>query len=436
MKKQTFPYIVCSIAAVLLLTGIFAACAQTGGNEMIETTINSETVTQSDSGNGDGDNEAETTETSVAVTPVLTDEEAAADHLTAEVSDQITIDAYITPSSYYEDGIGEWELVDVSEDEMRTWVEMDGDTLLYGRVTFDEFVEMIDQMTDELGPVYREEWEAVKGTDDINAFMYRSSLKIWTPSYKEGEPYVDISLLSENVDLDYLSMQTLCDAVTKVAKTLYPEVGEHYSLSANTKEYQSESARLYNVFWNVDRMDEDLETTYEWYYLEYYVTLDGIPLKNAEVFTEIPAGSMAEDYVYYSEYYLENSWRSGCTPAIFMSCSLSEEGMYLYFDNLYTYERYQEKQEVIGINEILAETVPVLADYEREILVDEIELVMAETEVEEADGKYRPVYKPFWTVNFYMSTLYSGEEFFISYQLVFDAYTGELIYQADIQGQE
>lgn len=403
------------VAGLLLLAGVclaFAACGAAGGqNELV--TKADENATENTASNADGTADGSSgTDTSL----VLTEEEMEQDHLLLTVSDNVTIAAYLTPYSYYADGIGIWEPHE-SEKDYSDGQSLDGwsdeDTILGGTVTVGEFVSVMDALAECLGEPWESEWEAAKeGSVYTHTYGSTSSLLLWKDTvslrtencWNEFEGYL-MGLSSYypdgEEDLDFLSMEKLTEAMTEALEKLYPDLAPH--------------CELFSV----------QEDGVEYYYMRYYLAAEQIPIRRAEVRHYIPAGQMAEDSYGYNEIYETKQYSLACSegwPVV--EVYVTADGMDIYFEAPDTFTLYEEEKEVVDVNVILPKIVSAFQYTAKTVRVLGIELVMAMIETQDEDGKYRIVYAPYWVAN-YTETDSSGET--MDRQLVWDAYTGEKV---------
>ncbi|MCD8120571.1 MAG: hypothetical protein LUE29_14040 [Lachnospiraceae bacterium] len=416
-KRTESKRILAEVTGLLLLAGIslaITACGAAGGQDELITKADgnaSENTSSGEDGTAGGNSGAEDE------SYVLTEEEMEQDHLLLTLSDKVTIDAYLTPYSYYADGIGIWEPhttrpAEDSEDQgLDGW--SDEDAILGGTVTVGEFVEAMDTLAESLGEPWKSEWEAAKeGSVYTHTYGTTSSLLLGMSTvslttkncWNEFEGYL-MGLSSYypdgEEDLDFLSMEELTETMTEALEKVYPDLAPH--------------CELFSV----------QEDGVEYYYMRYYLGVEKIPVRRAEVRHYIPAGQMAEDSYGYSERYETEKYSLSCSEGWpIVTVYVTAEGMDIYFEAPDTFTLYEEAKEVVDVNAILPKIVSAFQYTSKTIRVLGIELVMAEIETQEEDGKYRIVYAPYWVAN-YTEEDSAGET--VDRQLVWDAYTGEKV---------
>lgn len=353
---------------------------------------------------------------------IMTEEMMEEDHLYAEVSDGLTIDAYVTPFSYYKNGIGVWEPSRVSYedtgDEDRACENLSADESVLGVTTIGTVTDALDGMVQALGEVYELQWEQAKN----GGYYKRDTSGNYAKSYSYTSLRRDVTvytrLFGKNVTvwngfnsnvlptpelttLENLSVETVKDAVTQAINEIYTDAAVHYSLYCYSQYYE----------------------------IIYYASVEGLPLKWGPVKVHIHAGEMAEDSFEYKEEYNDEdneivdgysfSSSSGYNLAWMYIC---DSGFWLMLYQDYTWTQFREAREVLTINEILPKIFSALElkSNAYDITVKNIELIMAKTSAENADGTYRLVYAPYWVVD-YVYVLGGETE---HEQLAWDAYTG------------
>lgn len=410
LKNPECIFCLCLLFSLILLTS-----CKGGENEILDGNGNSENTTAGTENPGGEDSDTE----NPGGEYVLTAEEMNLDHLSMQLTDNVTIDAYITPYSYYEDGIGIWEPHSLKsadrEDEHITLEEMSSDWAILGITTVQEFVTAMDMCVQSLGAVWEDEWEDAKNGGirlvdgrEIDALffsgrneVYVTTANCWAPSQKECYDVFFSSSLPDGVqDLSFLSTEKLTDAVSEMLDSLYPNLAPHYDLLSMSEEGA------------------------EYYYLKYYQAIEQIPIRRAYVRHAIPAGQMAEDSYNYDEAYETTSYSLATSEGWPVAkVYATATGMDIYLQTVDTFTLYSEKREIVDINDILPKVVASLKSSSSEIRVLGIELVMAETTAQDEDGKYRVVYAPYWIAYY---TKESGGNI-TDEQLVWDAYTGEKV---------
>lgn len=408
-------------ASALFLSG----CAEAGGEELL-TKASDEFTSQ-------------VTETMEEI--ALTEEEAEQDHLFLQVTSNVTVDADITPRSLYSAGLGMWQPCADSDEEtseLLSWEE-----LKEGQVTLGESLSAADvdsalsEMAEAFGSVWLEAYEEAKSRSTAgktDTFCYRESdglLDITTPGALTPESAyewaADTQLYSVTEDLDFLSAETVRQAVAAMYQKILPDMRLSCLFQSNTLEQQQRAVEFSNA--SVYGASYELnENAKEYYYLEFFETIDGIPIKRTMLPWKVNGNTLAEGSYY------QDAWWAGQGISYVMSESsitgfmyVTESGFELYiYSKSKGYEQLREAQEVVDINEILNSACESLVSYGETITVGNVELVMAETTIEDEEGIWL-VYAPFWTVDYYRYKKSGGENFCVRYQMVFDGYTGELL---------
>lgn len=448
-------------------------CASAGDETLITTTPNAET------------GETETSEP-IVLDVALTDEEAEQDHLTLTVSNNVTIDAVITPRSLYADGVGMWEPEGSVKEENGTWelcsyedllaedmvrestAEEDGeqaeqtgtdddsaqtetgtaddvDSASAETVTAAGIDSILSEMAEAFGKTWltayeealeKQEWDEETGEGFFigrwteNAEKW--SLGVLTPGCYLPEGAYDGSatdrLYYENEELDFLPVSVLTEAAEAAVKALLPGRDIVYEITSNTLEAQQATEEYYRA--GSYGYEKTLaENAKEYYFLEFYDTIEGIPIKRCNASWKVDADTLAVNSYYYGSSWVSSgiSYSMSSENCIAM-LSVTESGFDLSveFGSPTGYEMLYDPQPVVDINEILESACETLVGYDEEILVTNIELVMANKTVEEEDGTWL-VYAPFWKVDYYRWKTIGGQDFFVRYQMVFDGYTGEMV---------
>ncbi|MCD8118839.1 MAG: hypothetical protein LUE29_05055 [Lachnospiraceae bacterium] len=389
------------MAVVLLVLPLFSAC-KGAENELMDVPT-----------------EASEDEDELDSQWVLSEEMMEDDHLYAEVKDGLTIDAYFTPLSYYEDGVAVWEPSEVLYEEMGeenySCEELAEDDPVLGVTTIGTVTDALDTMAQALGETYESQWELAKnggsyrrGSDSVSAKSYSylpgdrdvtvytsrfaKDITVWNGMYPNVLPTV------ERTSLRGLSVDTVKEAVTQAINEIYPDVAAHYSLYCYSQYYE----------------------------IRYFASVEGIPLKQAPVKVHIDSGEMAEDsFGYQEEYNDESNDGYGFTSSgeyYLALIYISDSGLWLSLYHDYLWTQFREAREVLTINDILPKIFSALElkSNTYDITVENIELVMARTSAENEDGTYRVVYAPYWMVDY--TYVLGGET--EHEQLAWDAYTG------------
>ena len=353
---------------------------------------------------------------------VLTEEMMEEDHLYAEVSDGLTIDAYVTPLSCYKNGIGVWEpsrvIYEDTGDEVYACENLSEDAPVLGVTTIGTVTDALDGMAQALGDVYVLQWEQAKNGGYYQRDTNGNYAKSYSYSPKNRNITVYTRLFGKNVTvwngsnsialptperttLKNLSVETVKGAVTQAINEIYPDAAAHYSLYCYS----------------------------EYYEIRYYASAEGLPLKWAPVEVHINAGEMAEDSFDYKEEYNDedNEFEDGYGFAQSTGYELAriyvcDSGFWLMLYQDFTWTQFREDREVLTINDILPKIFSALELKANtyDITVKNIELVMAQTSAENEDGTYRLVYAPYWVVDY--TYVLGGET--EHEQLAWDAYTG------------
>ncbi|MCD8117912.1 MAG: hypothetical protein LUE29_00225 [Lachnospiraceae bacterium] len=215
----------------------------------------------------------------------------------------------------------------------------------------------------------------------------------------------EVVLTDEEAEQDYLSKDVLVQAVTDMLAEIYPNLEARYDLKNCLISAEDESELGYSLW--------------------YYEAIEQIGIRPAMVSNHIQAGKMSEDSYNYKELYETRDYGFGNTAGYYLAkIYVTEDGIGGLLASGNTYELYEEWAAVVDINEILGKVVGAFRLLNKETTVTEIMLTMAETPVQDEDGKYRIIYAPYWVVSY--SCEQNGTE--MSTQLVYDAYTGEMVY--------
>ncbi len=248
---------------------VLSGCMKTGSDEIVSTKGNEEKNTGAEEPGGNK-------KQNQAYEVVLTEEEANKDHLTAKLSDLVEIDAYITPYENYKNGVGQYHQNQRKEEDMfRLFSEIRPEEKILDSVTFSEFIDIIDQMAQEMGPVYKENWEKTKSVDNIDLFDYTTA--------------ATVSTRTKNCTADGNSLNQI--------------ISQHMLLEQYVSYYPN----------RVDCLNLP-----ECYRLEFNQTVEGIPINYTIAPCRIKAVDMSPDSMRYHEMYetenyaigTSNEWRA------------------------------------------------------------------------------------------------------------------------------
>ncbi len=420
MEKRNRTTIIWSLLIAFSL--VLSGCMKTGSDEIVSTKGNEEKNTGAEETGGNK-------KQNQAYEVVLTEEEANKDHLTAKLSDLVEIDAYITPYDNYKNGVGQYHQNQRKEEDMfRLFSEIRPEEKILDSVTFSEFIDIIDQMAQEMGPVYKENWEKTKSVDNIDLFDYTTAATVSTRTKNctvDGNSLNQIishhMLLDETENLSFMKRKTAIKAVQGAVKKLLPNVSGNFSIAAQDRQLLEQYVSYYPN--RVDCLNLP-----ECYRLEFNQTVEGIPINYTVAPCRIKAGDMSPDSMRYHEMYetedyaigTSNEWRAA-------SVEISENGFNLYVNPQASFIQYREAQPVIGINEVLKKTGKRLNEKNTFIKVKGIELTMADKVVGEEGEKKRIVLSPCWSITYYMEKTEDGKTMMWIHMLTIDAYSGEII---------
>ncbi|MCD8120573.1 MAG: hypothetical protein LUE29_14050 [Lachnospiraceae bacterium] len=418
-------FAVVALAVLALSTLLLSGCAEAGGEELL-TDASDEFTSQ-------------VTETMEEIE--LTEEEAEQDHLFLQVTSNVTVDADITPRSLYSEGLGMWQQRTESDEEiseMLSYEELkEGQDTLGESLTLEDVDSALSDMAETFGTVWQEVYGEAKSRSTVESsdtFWYRDSdglLEINTPgattpeSAYEGSASTEIYSVTE--DLDFLPAETVRQAATLMYQKIWPDMGVSLLFQSNTLEQQQRAVELTNAS-TYGANYELNENAKEYYYLEFYETIDGIPIKRTMLPWKVLANSLAEGSYYYDAWWASQGISYAMSSdSIVGFMKVTESGFYLWICLKSTgYEQLREAQKVVDINEILNSACESLVSLGETITVGSVELVMAQTTIEDEEGTWL-VYAPFWTVDYYRFKKVGVENFYKRYQMVFDGYTGELL---------
>lgn len=425
MKKWKMCVFVLLAASALLLPG----CAGAGEDEVLT--------------NASGETSRKVTDTMEEIE--LSEEEAEQDHLFLQVTNDVTVDADITPRSHYSSGIGMWQPcadTDSEDGESSEWIsyaEMEESQITLGDsgLTLSEVDSAFSEMTESFGTVWQEAYEdaksrSVAGSSDT--FWYRESLsdlKITTQEVRKPvaayEGAASELLYCVQEDLDFLPAETVRQAVTAVYRKILPDMGVSCCFQSNTLEQQQRAVEFTNA--SVSGANAVLnQNAKEYYQLQFFETIEGIPIKRTMLSWQVGANQLAEGSTWQNSWWVSQGVSSyPSEESLSAIVTVTESGFDFWICcTCLGHEKVRDAQEVVDINEILNSACEKLVSYGETITVGSVELVMALTTVEDEDGVWL-VYAPFWTVDYYRYTRVSSENFNLRYQMVFDGYTGELL---------
>lgn len=422
-----------------------------------------------------GTSSAEDTKTDYPLI-VLTDEEAEKDHLTGQISEKVTIDAYITPRSQYADGVSQWttagtdeaeesvETVSAEESEASaetvsadgseeseetasttdanviegTFESISGDETVLNSVSFSEFTALFDTFAGTLGETWVEKWNKVKEFNYSRLYFWmddNGEITIYTPgTWNANGISSDLGYgwgceaqyygLSANLvsgfylvddserNTSFLKRRTFRYALEELMDSLYPEAADRYSLYVCSEETLAEMGC------------DASEISGEWYTAVCYETIEGLAVKRAPYTLSIPAGEMAEDSIRYSENGIEAT--SDGMAYELININVTENGFECILRPRLNLVEYSAAREVADINEIIENMTAQIKKRTGTSIVTEIELVMNYVVAQDEDGKYRIVYSPIWRVEYYNQMNKDAD--WKRYLMTFDGYTGELNY--------
>ncbi|MCD8120569.1 MAG: hypothetical protein LUE29_14030 [Lachnospiraceae bacterium] len=361
----------------------------------------------------------------------LTAEEAAGDSIKLKVSDTLTIDAYITPSSDYEDGLAVWKPTEVVyEQDREKYTEyydeqnfifagnLEADETVLGvDVTIAEFTEVMDEFVQALGDTYVSEWQAAKAggkytvtggkfsTDKGISFETHyldRRINIVTRNFWEKASFsyfmlADYGALStEEKDFSFLPLETVKDAVIKMVTALNPDVSLRCEVMCQSEGY---------------------------YEFKFYSAIEGIPEKNAQVHSSYTVSRLTEDSLNYwlAGWAAEDTYGTAESQEhTFARVFVSASGFCCDFDPEYEYTLFREAREVLSINDILPKVIAQLANTPYQTTVKNINLVMALTMGEDEEGNQCQVYAPYWVADYIYESGGATEQG----QIAWDAYEG------------
>ncbi|MCD8119137.1 MAG: hypothetical protein LUE29_06625 [Lachnospiraceae bacterium] len=383
---------------------------------------------------------------------VLTDEEAEKDHLTGQISEKVTIDAYITPRSQYADGISQWTTASTEESEENeetasttgvnvlegTFESISGDETVLNSVSFSEFTSLFDTFADTLGETWVEKWNKIKEFNSSRLYFWmddNGEITIYTPGtwntngissdlgygwgceaqyYGLGANLVTgfYRLNDGGSSTSFLKRRTFLYALEELMDSLYPEAADRYSFYVCSEETLTELGY------------DASEISGEWYTAVCYETIEGLAVKRAPYSLSIPAGEMAEDSIRYSENGIEAT--SDGMAYELININVTENGFECILRPRLNLVKYSTAKEVADINVIIENMSAQIRKRTGTSIVTEIELVMNYVVAQDEDGKYRIVYSPIWRVEYFNRINKDAD--WKRYLMTFDGYTGELNY--------
>lgn len=421
---------VTGLCVMLLWGACLSACMEAGEETLLADVTEEGTLLTDAAGetsgvsNASGEGEG-STEESRGCSVVLTEEEAMRDHLTAKLSDNVEIDACITPLSDYRDGLGMWDAEYMWQREhVQACNELDPDEVIQSSCTLEMFMDAMDRMTEKLGEVYVDAWEKCRNDQNFFCISTTGNLVLITKgddNYSDGT-YRDLnSIWYEGEDeLPFLDRRTVKEVVEETIRAIFPDVERHGTFDVQTLERVE---ALFD-FWKMSYLESQ-----PCYFMEFAQTVEGIPVKNSWVTCRIEAGEISPDSMrYHKMYETEEYWKTGGMYTPFVRAVIGEDWLFLGTMGFYEFTRYREAEPVIGINEVLRKMEEILGRGSSPANVTEIELVMSETVVDEGEKK-RIVLSPYWRVKYYREEdIRNIGKCVIRHYLTINAYTGEIVF--------
>lgn len=424
MVKGSKTTIIWSLLIIFSL--VMSGCMKTGSNEIVSTKGNEEKSTGTEQSGGD-EKENQLYEL------VLTEEEANKDHLTAKLSDLVEIDAYITPYDNYKNGVGQWHMNMQNEAETyRLFSEIDPEETVLNTVTFSKFIDVMDKMVQNMGPIYQEAWENTRGIDNRNFLELKTSFAIGIrtkDSTVDGNSYnqmVSDILIEETENLSFMKRETAIQAIQGAVRELLPNVSEKFSITSQDKQSLEQYISYY---------PEQIEwLNYpECYRLEFNQTVDGIPITYNHAACRIKKGDMSTESMWYDKKYEKEDYSIGsCSSLPAAIIEISDNGFQFDIYAKYSFTQYSEAQPVIGVNEVIKKAGELLCGKNCVVKVKEIELGMGDKVVGEEGEKKRIVLSPYWAVHYYAEKSENGKKVMKHRILNIDAYSGEVVYDGEL----
>lgn len=410
--------------ATLLAAAALAGCQSAGEDEIVAV---SRTPEQGEA--SAAENDSDKPEERVCI-GALTQEEMEEEHLSGWLSDNVEVDAYITPLSLYRDGLGEWDMqYAVTPEHVVPARELRPEDTVLDSCSFQTFLDAAAAFAETLGPDYRAAFEKTlteyKETEHSPDFFTSSSQSIYFTTSRFEPAYEGITrqyLQDGEEKVDFLEDELVYHAAFELMGTLFPNISDHADFDIQGRDDLQFYVSLY----------PDSEYMLErplLYHFECYEAVEGIPVKCAWDSCHIEAGDMDPESRCYAEWYEDEPYAhlggpdGGGTGTII----IGDDGFHLSLLGKSSFTAYAEPQPVIDLNQVL-ET---LKGKTKNVKVTEIELVMSDHVVGKEGEKKRIILHPYWRVIYYQECAVNGKYVMKRNLLSLDAYTGEKVHDGE-----